>query len=187
MKIMEEFNLKALLDSLLRSITSDNFIKINKKIIGNSKMSSKDSVEINEATRGHFIVLPKGVELLAKSEIKKIFLTIDNDSVELYKLNYLTQDYLEQIEYFQHIWDVLGKSQIYRNLDLTKYLNAQQLIELNRHKILNPSNKTKGYWFWRFYFECIYLNKRSKIYRIYCKEWGNKFWVKMEDSGTNKK
>lgn len=176
---MKQMNLNFLLDNLLNTITSNSFLRINKRLNKGIELENDEFVRMSEAPDGHFLVLPKGFELLQKSELEKIFSSFSKDDVGKYKLNCLTQDYLERNGVVEKVWNLLAENQLYTDLDLSKHLNQKQLEELKFHRISNLDSytKTKGYWFWRLYFETIYLNKQSKIYRIYCKEWGNRFWV----------
>lgn len=178
---MKQLSLKNLLDDLLNAITSDSFLRINKSIENRGGSENVEFVKITEAVDGYFLVLPKGLELFQKSELKNLFSLMKKQDVEKYKLNFVTQDYLEMNGHFETVWDLLDDKQLYADFDLSKHLNQEQLIELNFHRVMNNETKTKGYWFWRFYFDCIFLNTNSQIFRIYCKEWGNKFWIKWKD------
>jgi len=176
---MKPLTLKNILDNLLNAITLDAFAKVNNRFDQGIDISyNEEFVKMEDASEGHFLVLPKGLELQSKPELKQYFSLIKKQELYNYETNYVIQDYLEQYNYFETVWSLLEEKKQYYDFDFSKILNEPQLLELKQHKISNNYIKTKGYWFWRFYFDGMCLEKKTKIYRIYCKEWGNRFWLK---------
>lgn len=174
---MKPLTLKNILDNFLNVITSDSILKVNKEIVKSDILYKDEFIKMHDAQGGYFLVLPKGLEKQSRKKLKHFFALIKESEIYNYETNYVIQDYLEQYDYFEKTWSLLEDGKQYCDFDFSNILNKQQLEEINQHKISNNRIKTKGYWFWKFYFECICLNKKKKVYRIYSKEWGNRFWL----------